>query len=172
MARSESDQTCMAPIVVKLGSKEYTIPCLTIIAQRAWRVKLNAEMAEIVASFQPTELDANVFGKGLASALIGFPEKMADLMFAYREYGSAWEELLKEGLSGSELIARFSTLISEPLPEAFGFPRAVILTGATEEQVGTAFSRIMEVAYPLVPLAQAMKAARPVTPPATAKFSN
>ena len=139
MPRTEAEMICKAPIVVKLGEKEYKIPVLTILPSREWRVKLNTEMAEIVASFQPTELDANVFGKGLASALIGFPEKMADLVFAY----------------AGEIL-----------------PKDEILASATEEQIGTAFSRIMEVAYPLVPLAQAMKAARPVAPPATAKFSN
>lgn len=47
-----------------------------------------------------------------------------------------------------------------------------VLAIATEEQIGTAFSRIMEVAYPLVPLKMALKAAQITSPPATAKYTN
>lgn len=138
MARNEADMISKAPIKVKLGEKEYSIPILTILPSREWRIKLNDEMAGIVDAFKPESVDGNVFGRGLASALIGFPEKMADLVFAY----------------------------AGPI-----LPKDEVLASATEEQVGTAFSAIMEVAYPLVPLAQAMKAAR-ANPPATAKFLN
>lgn len=138
MPRTEADMVSKAPIKIKLGEKEYKIPVLTILPSREWRIKLNDEMAGVVEAFKPDSVDANVFGRGLASALIGFPEKMADLVFAY---------------AGAVL------------------PKDEVLAAATEEQIGTAFSAIMEVAYPLVPLAQAMKAAR-ANPPATAKFLN
>lgn len=138
MARTEADMISKAPVKVKLGDKEYAIPILTILPSREWRIKLNAEMAGIVESFTPDSSDSNVFGRGLASALIGFPEKMAELVFAY---------------AGAIL------------------PKDEIIAVATEEQIGTAFSAIMEVAYPLVPLAQAMKAAR-ANPPATVKYTN
>lgn len=139
MPRTEAEMISKAPIKVKLGDKEYKIPVLTILPSREWRIKLNDELAGIVEAFKPVEnADSTAFGRGLASALIGFPEKMADLVFAYAGALLPKEEILKE---------------------------------ATEEQIGTAFSAIMEVAYPLVPLAQAMKAARP-NPPATAKFLN
>lgn len=140
MARTEDQMIAKSPIVVKLGEKEYTIPVLTILPSREWRVKLNESMASIVDTFQVSETaNADMFSKGLTSALIQFPEKMADLVFAY---------------AGVVL------------------PKDEVLAAATEEQMGTAFSRIMEVAYPLVPLAMAMKAARPVAPPASAKYSN
>lgn len=139
MPRTEEDMIKKAPIKVMLGAKEYKIPILTILPSREWRIKLNDEMAGIMEAMQPIETaDAKTFSRGLTSALIGFPEKMAELVFAY----------------AGEVL-----------------PKDEILAAATEEQIGTAFSAIMEVAYPLVPLAQAMKAAR-VNPPATAKYTN
>lgn len=140
MPRTEAEMISKAPVKVKLGAKDYDIPVLTILPSREWRIKLNEAMASILASFDFTEhADAENLGHGLTSALIRFPEKMADLIFAY---------------AGDVL------------------PKDEILATASEEQIGTAFSRIMEVAFPLVPLKMAMKAAQQVRPPATAKYTN
>lgn len=140
MPRTEAEMISKAPVKVKLGETEYSIPVLTILPSREWRIKLNQELGEVVDSFQSVgSIDSEAFGRGLASALLHFPEKMAKLIFEY---------------AGDSL------------------PKDEILAAATEEQIGTAFSRIMEVAFPLVPLQMAIRAARITALPATAKSSN
>jgi hypothetical protein len=87
-------------------------------------LQLNESLGGIVSNFQPTPgVDSKAFANGLTGALIEFPEKIIDLVFAYAP------ELPKEELLGSE--------------EAPG--------KATEEQFAHAFSQIMGVAYPFLP---------------------
>jgi hypothetical protein len=115
-ARTEDDILSRAPIVVKLGDKEYSIPLLAVMAQREWRKTLFAELVPILDSFK-SKVDGKSIQTGLAAALLNFPEKLCDLLFAY-------------------------------VPD---LPKEEILANATEEQIASAFSAIMGVAFPFLP---------------------
>ena len=114
--RTEDEILSRAPITTKLGDKEYSIPLLAVMTQREWRKNLFAELAPILAAFN-FNVDGKSMAEGLTAALLTFPDKLCDLVFAY----------------------------------APDLPREEILSSATEEQIGCAFSAIMAVAFPFIP---------------------
>lgn len=113
--RTEDDILSQAPVKVKLGEKEYELKPLTCRKAREWRLKLSESLSVITASFGQSPEPGNL-GPALTSALISFPEKLLELVFAY-----------------------------EP-----SLPRETILDEATEEQVASAFSVIMKLAFPFL----------------------
>jgi hypothetical protein len=148
-ARTEDDILSRAPIVVKLGDKDYSIPLLAVMAQREWRKKLFAELAPLLEAFNFT-VDGKSMASGLTAALLNFPEKLCDLVFLYRQYGFALASLAD--VPDEEIHAAFLALIAKkPLAEAPDFPHSVILAKATEEQIASAFSAVMAVAFPFIP---------------------
>jgi hypothetical protein len=174
--RTESDMVAKAPVKVRLGDKDYRIPVLTVLPARDWRIKLNTEFGSLTGNFKVIEAtDSNAMASAMTFSLIEFPEKVADLIFTYRTYGFLWESVIKEGLLSDLWYPRFLELLAaEPLPEAPDFPRAEILANATEEQLATAFSAVMAVAYPFLPqltLATQVMASS-ATRPQLAKFTN
>jgi hypothetical protein len=115
-ARTEDDILSRAPITTKLGDKDYSIPLLAVMAQREWRKNLFAELVPLLDSFK-SKADGQSMQTGLTAALLNFPEKLCDLVFAY----------------------------------APTLPKEEILANATEEQIASAFSAIMGVAFPFLP---------------------
>jgi hypothetical protein len=114
--RTEDDILARTPLSAKLGDKDYSIPLLAVMAQREWRKNLFAELVPILESFNFT-VDGKSMASGLTAALLTFPEKLCDLVFAY----------------------------------APDLPQEEIFKSATEEQIATAFSSIMAVAFPFIP---------------------
>lgn len=146
--RTEDDILSKAPITTKLGAKEYSIPLLAVMAQREWRKNLFAVCEPLLESFD-FKVESKSMVQGLTAALLLFPEKLTELVFAYREYGVALDSLAD--VPGSEVQGKFLALIAEGLPEAKDFQRGEILSTATEEQLVSAFSAIMGVAFPFLP---------------------
>jgi hypothetical protein len=114
--RTEDDILARTPLSAKLGDKSYEIPLLAVTPQRKWRKKLFAELVPVLESFN-SKVDVKSMETGLTAALLTFPEKLCEMVFAYA-------------------------------PE---LPAEEILESATEEQIATAFSSIMAVAFPFVP---------------------
>jgi hypothetical protein len=113
--RTEDEIIARTPLSATLGDEKYAIQLLAITPQREWRKKLFAELVPILASFN-LGADGNM-ATGLTAALLNFPDKLCDLVFAYA-------------------------------PE---LPREKILVDASEEQIASAFSKIMAVAFPFMP---------------------
>ena len=80
--RTESDMIAKSPVKVMLGSSEYDLHPLPIKKAREWRTKLNETMAGVVEPMRQEQSQA-AFGPALTAALIKFPEKMLELIFAY-----------------------------------------------------------------------------------------
>lgn len=134
MARSEADMISKAPITLRLGLKDYEVPPLTVLLARQWRLKLDASIGDIVRNFQAVPgADTKAFATGLTGALIQFPEKLAELLFAY---ANGWAEADSPGKP------RLTTPV---------LPEDEILANATEEQLASAFSGVMAMAYPFLP---------------------
>jgi hypothetical protein len=74
MPRTESEMIAKLPVKVTLGATEYTIKPLTILKAREWRIKLNEVVGQLVIGDPQQDLTAT---------LIAFPEKVAELVFAY-----------------------------------------------------------------------------------------
>lgn len=82
MERTDSDILAKAPIKVLLGSTEYDVHPLTILKAREWRAKVNESFQSIAQSFAAKPEPGNL-GPALTGALLAFPEKLAELVFAY-----------------------------------------------------------------------------------------
>lgn len=80
MQRTEEQKITQAPIEVTLGTTVYPIKPLNILKARKWRILLNEKLGAISDSFQQKQ---GLISTGLAQALTQFPDKLAELMFAY-----------------------------------------------------------------------------------------
>jgi hypothetical protein len=80
--RTEEEILARTPLSVKLADKDYAIPLLSVGPQREWRKKLFAELVPILAAFN-FNADGKSMAAGLTAALLTFPEKLCDLVFAY-----------------------------------------------------------------------------------------
>lgn len=151
--RTEDDAVERAPVEVKLGAETYAIPLLAVMAQRQWRKLLLAELAPLLDTFNFERIDGKSMATALTAALMQFPEKLLDLVFAYRDYGALLTALSEEkDLSSTDLQNRFLFAIkNNEVPPAADMPRAKIMANATEEQIAMAFSAIMGVAFPFIP---------------------
>lgn len=118
MARTELDMITKSPTKVTLGEVEYDLKPLPIIKAREWRTQLNKEMGEITGSLTAEQSQANL-GPALTSALIRFPDKMAELVFAWSP-DLPKEKILAEATE-EQLGIAFSTVM------AFAYPFLVSL---------------------------------------------
>ena len=80
--RTEDEILSRAPIKTKFGAAEYEIALLAVTPQREWRKKLFAELQPILAAFDPQGTGQNLLA-GLIASLTQFPDKLAELVFAY-----------------------------------------------------------------------------------------
>ncbi len=81
--RTEDEILSRAPIKTKFGSEEYEIPLLAVTPQREWRKKLFADLQPILAAFDHQQVTGQNLLAGLIASLTQFPDKLADLVFAY-----------------------------------------------------------------------------------------
>lgn len=111
--RTEEQAIAKAPFQVTLGDKQYDIKPLSMLKQRAWRVLLNTEMAEIVNNFGKKG-EPNSIAVGLTGALINFPEKISNLVFAYAP--DLPEAEILETATEEQMAAAFSAIMSLAFP--------------------------------------------------------
>ena len=149
--RSESDILTGAPITVRLGGQDYTIPVLNNRKAAKWREKLFAALGPLVANVDFTGLDLNsnhhkvneAMAQKLSQEMLMFPEKLLELFFDY-----AGDSVDREAIMSDD-----STV--------------------TDEQIALAFAKISEVGYPFffhvwaATQAMATPAQKMPTPPAT-----
>ena len=112
----------MAPIKVRLGSADYSLPVLNNKKAAEWRDKLYRSLAPLVAAFDFSGLDlsasqqivSQAMSAKLSQELIGFPKEL-------------------------------KTLAQEYAPEVL---KDEVFDEATDEQICLAFAQIAEVGYP------------------------
>lgn len=114
--RTEDQVLAKAPLQVRLGEKDYTIKLLGINDQRAWRAKMTQEMQEVVSNFTPTSKapNASLFSAGLAVALVQFPEKLTDLIFAYAP--DLPREEIMDNATEEQISIAFSKIVQVAFP--------------------------------------------------------
>ena len=106
--RTEEQRLCQDPLKVILGGREYSLPPLTIIEARAWRV----EFAEVLKTLP--EL-ANKDGQtNLNSLFIEVPDMAADLFWAYAK-GLDRTKIERKATEG-ELTIAFEQVIEYARP--------------------------------------------------------
>ena len=114
--RTEDEILSRAPLKVRLGDRDYEVPLLAVMAQREWRKNLFAELAPIISTFE-SKLAAGSMSQGLTAALLQFPEKIAELFFAYAKALSEEDQkkILAEATE-EQLIAAFEAVKAVAFP--------------------------------------------------------
>ena len=113
ITRTEEQILSRAPIEVTLGETKYSIRPLTIIKSREWRAKLQEELAGIVGQFNQ-KADGNTMVAGLTGALVQFPEKLADLVFAFAP--DLPNDTILEEATEEQICAAFSVCLTLAFP--------------------------------------------------------
>lgn len=102
-------------VEVMLGGKPYLVAQLPVLKARAWREQLIRSARELSESlFRESNGHDEHFFDGLATAYLGFPDKIAEMIFAYGE-DLPQEEIL-EAASDHELIAAFAAIMRVAFP--------------------------------------------------------
>lgn len=115
MARTEEEKVARAPLLVKLGGKEYPIVPLVIREARAWRLKVVNVLTSLPDYINATTDTPDDFNAALKALLVTMQDTTLDLFFEY----------------------------------AKDLPRDEIEKTTTDEEVAEAFSRVIEIAFPL-----------------------
>jgi len=127
--RSEEDKILRAPLVLKLGGKEYLRPVLCIRDARVWRAKLQGAFKELeIAGLEVTDVGQLIeaIPKILDQVLVKMPEKVVDLVFAYTpgpkadgtppEVGPLPREEIEATASDEEMAQAFLDILGAALP--------------------------------------------------------
>ena len=115
MARTEEEKVARAPLLVKLGGKEYPITPLVIRDARIWRQKVVNVLTSLPDYINATTDSPDDFNAALKALLVTMQDTTLDLFFEY----------------------------------AKDLPRDEIEKTTTEEEIAEAFSRVIEIAFPL-----------------------
>ena len=127
--RTEDDAVAQTPLSVKFGKEDYSIPLLTVMPQREWRKKLFAELVPILAVFQ-FNTEGKTVTDGLTACLLQFPEKLAELVFAYAP--ALPKDQILDSATEEQLVAAFAAVMGVAFPFVPEIRRVTkILTNAT-----------------------------------------
>lgn len=112
--RTEAEMLAHAPIKAQFGGKPYEIQVLTILKARKWREKMFESAKEAIGSLATPAADMETVFSGLSTALFQFPEKVAELIFAY-DPALPSDEIL-EIATEEDLSVAFSQIMKVAFP--------------------------------------------------------
>lgn len=113
--RTEEEILSQAPVIVKLGGKDFKVKPLVIKEAREWRRKVVEVIVKLPDHLNATTDAPEDFDAALKALLVTMQDTILDLFFEYAK------DLNRDEIEGI----------------------------ATEEEIADAFSRIVEVAFPL-----------------------
>lgn len=119
--RTEEQIITKTPIEVTLGSKLYPLKPLPILKAREWRTKLTETMKEVVGSMSSEE-SAKTIGPAMTAALVAFPDKVAELVFAWSP------DLPKEEIEAEATEEQLAVAYSAIMVLAYPFLMPLLLT--------------------------------------------
>jgi hypothetical protein len=116
MQRTEDQILSKAPIEVIFGSTKYSIPVLTIKDQREWRARVAEQIGEVVSGMDADLSTATLpqLSRGFTTALVAFPDKLAELVFAYDP--ALPREVIEAEATEEQISAAFSKIMSVAYP--------------------------------------------------------
>ena len=114
MVRTEEDKILRAGMVVILGGKEYEIKPLVIRDAREWRKKLAGMMSKLPQYIQVTTDDVEGFESAINIMMVGMPDEIADLFFAYAK--DLNREEIESNATEVELSKAFEAVLDIALP--------------------------------------------------------
>jgi hypothetical protein len=116
MQRTEDQIISKAPIEVTFGSTKYSIPVLTIKAQREWRARVAEQIGELVSGMDADLSTATLpqLSRGFTATLVAFPDKLAELVFAYDP--ALPREVIETDATEEQVSAAFSKIMVVAYP--------------------------------------------------------
>ena len=114
MVRTEEDKILRAGMMVILGGKEYEIKPLVIRDAREWRKKLAGMMSKLPQYIQVTTDDVEGFESAINIMMVGMPDEIADLFFAYAK--DLNREEIESNATEVELSKAFEAVLDIALP--------------------------------------------------------
>lgn len=109
--RTHEQKVLQSPVIMTFGTEKYSVKPLTLIPAREWRTKFNEVIGPIADRFQSQN---GLVAKGLADALIEFPEKVAELIFAY-DATLPKDRIMREATE-EQLVAAYNDLMAVAYP--------------------------------------------------------
>ena len=82
MKRTDEQILAKEPLTIVLGNEKYSVPVLTILKQREWRKFLQETISPLLSVYDAEDTKEGRV-KSLSATLQKFPEKIAELVFAY-----------------------------------------------------------------------------------------
>lgn len=97
------------------GGKPYSLPQLTALKARAWRAQL-IESARALSDtlFRTSNGHDENFFSGLATAYLGFPDKILEMVFAYGK--QLPQEEIRSSATDDEIITAFAQVMRAGFP--------------------------------------------------------
>lgn len=121
--RTDEQKLSMAPIEVQFGGKSYKLPVRRILKARAWREEFIKSISDIASELQGNVASLDNFVGGFAFAFLRFPEKLADLVFAYAP--DLDRKLIEDEATEEELTLAFSSIMQVAFPFASALSMAM-----------------------------------------------
>lgn len=113
--RTDDEILSKAPIKVRFGAIEYDIAPLTLGPARKWREGFTGEMRNVLESFQG-EAAKETIPPALTSALIQFPEKIAEMVFSYAPNLAAQRENILDEATEEQMAFAFGRIMRLAFP--------------------------------------------------------
>lgn len=121
--RTDDQKLSMAPIKVQFGGKEYEIPVRKILNARQWREQFIQSISDIAVELKGGVTSVDNFVGGFAFAFLRFPEKLADLVFAYAP--DLDRKLIEAEATEEELTLAFQNIMQVAFPFASALSMAM-----------------------------------------------
>ena len=120
MERTEEQKVTQAPLMVKLGGKEYAVAPLVIREARMWRRKVVDVMSSLPEHLGVTTDTPEAFDAALKMLLVDMQDTVIDLFF---EYAKDLDRDEIEGIATEEDIEEaFSRVVGVAFPLARSLP--------------------------------------------------
>lgn len=113
--RTDDEILSKAPIKVRFGATDYEIAPLTLGPARKWREGFTGEMKLILESFQ-SENSHSAVPPALTAALIAFPEKIGDMVFAYAPNLQEQRETILDESTEEQMAFAFGRIMRLAFP--------------------------------------------------------
>lgn len=113
--RTDDEILSKAPIKVRFGATDYDISPLTLGPARKWREGFTGEMKVVLESFQ-NENSNSAVPPALTAALIAFPEKIGEMVFAYAPNLAAAREAILDEATEEQMAFAFGRIMRLAFP--------------------------------------------------------
>lgn len=81
--RTEEEKLAQAPLIVRLGGKDYEVKPLVIRDSRLWRGKLAKVLGDLPKYITVSTDDEDAFQQAMEVMIVQMPDTVADLFFEY-----------------------------------------------------------------------------------------